>query len=464
MSNQVSHVDHNTEHFDWSPQVGAEATVSRLLDLFMQKSKASEDFAKRMRRESGTRFRDWVDFIEVPEDSDLTSELEANGFTCIPSRESEQVWVHEEGLFPEIVLSGRTNMRVGIKVDSVAKFLCTWRMKTDHVIDGEPFSLIRRSMIFSDPGAELWVIERYGSRSFDIPDYDPAKAIKGVSHLESMRRRPRDFQEDDHAWAILNAMVDAAITDIGVHQTCAYFFLAEREYWESRNNAAQFQKKRQDLLGLGWANHDHHTFRSSRAGFPKLIALLEKLGFECRERFYAGEQAGWGAQVLEQKECHFTVFADVDMSPEEVAGDFAHQVFKPHDYLGTVGLWVGLHGESVLQAGMHHLECQFDFEALRDQMEAAGFACMDPFTDWDYLKQQFTVGERWEVSESRVNRLVESDMITGPQATQFLSQGAIGSHLENLERHGGYKGFNQSGVSDIISRTDPRAQSGLRGG
>ena len=40
-----------------------------------------------------------------------------------------------------------------------------------------------------------------------------------------------------------------------------------------------------------------------------------------------------------------------------------------------------------------------------------------------------------------------------------LMLGAIGSHLENLERNDGYKGFNQHGVSDIISRTDPRKQN-----
>ena len=33
---------------------------------------------------------------------------------------------------------------------------------------------------------------------------------------------------------------------------------------------------------------------------------------------------------------------------------------------------------------------------------------------------------------------------------------AIGSHLENLERNDGYKGFNQQGVSEIITNTDPR--------
>jgi hypothetical protein len=38
----------------------------------------------------------------------------------------------------------------------------------------------------------------------------------------------------------------------------------------------------------------------------------------------------------------------------------------------------------------------------------------------------------------------------------LFRSGAIGSHLENLERNDGYKGFNQQGVSDIISKTDPR--------
>ena len=46
--------------------------------------------------------------------------------------------------------------------------------------------------------------------------------------------------------------------------------------------------------------------------------------------------------------------------------------------------------------------------------------------------------------------------ITPEQAKQFREQGAIGSHLENLERNEGFKGFNQTGVSEIIAATDPR--------
>jgi hypothetical protein len=35
-------------------------------------------------------------------------------------------------------------------------------------------------------------------------------------------------------------------------------------------------------------------------------------------------------------------------------------------------------------------------------------------------------------------------------------QGAFGSHLEILERNDGFKGFNQTGISEIVLRTDPR--------
>ena len=75
---------------------------------------------------------------------------------------------------------------------------------------------------------------------------------------------------------------------------------------------------------------------------------------------------------------------------------------------------------------------------------------MDPFTTFPYLRQAFTEGERWPVSELRLMRLVQSGKLSKAQAHFFRMQGgAIGSHLENLERNDGYKGFNQKGVSDI---------------
>ena len=60
-----------------------------------------------------------------------------------------------------------------------------------------------------------------------------------------------------------------------------------RATWSSRpsastgsraTRAARVQKARQDRLGLGWANHDHHTFRCSRRFFPRLIGMFAPAG------------------------------------------------------------------------------------------------------------------------------------------------------------------------------------------
>jgi hypothetical protein len=115
-----------------------------------------------------------------------------------------------------------------------------------------------------------------------------------------------------------------------------------------------------------------------------------------------------------------------------------------------------LHGEAFLEAGMHHLECQFDFDAARAQLAEAGVETMAPFTDFPFLRQAFTTGEMWPVNPQRIDQLAAQCRISAEQADRFRREGALGSHLEILERNDGYKGFNQTGVSDIISRTDPR--------
>ena len=245
---------------------------------------------------------------------------------------------------------------------------------------------------------------------------------------------------------------------MGVWRACDEFFAAERAYWQGKNQAGRIQYARQQQFGLGWANHDHHTYRSSRHCFHRLVHVLEMLGLECRERFYAGREAGWGAQVMEQPYTGIIVFADVDLAPDEIVRDFSHEPLPPRQQLGTVGLWCALHGEAILQAGMHHLECQFDFEAARSQLASLGANSMNPFTDLPHLRQSFTVGERWSVRENRVVRAVQHGWITEAQADTFLRDGAIGSHLEVLQRNDGFKGFNPKGISDIILETDPRGQ------
>ncbi len=159
---------------------------------------------------------------------------------------------------------------------------------------------------------------------------------------------------------------------------------------------------------------------------------------------------------MENPTAGLTLFLDVDLAPEEVATEFSREELTDRDQLGTVGLWCALHGDSILLAGMHHLAAQFDFTRLTSDIARFGVGYMAPFSNFPYLKQAFSVAEQWAVDPARVEKLVRDKLITNEEGERFLSQGAVGSHLENIERREGYKGFNRKNVSAIIRATDPR--------
>jgi len=60
------------------------------------------------------------------------------------------------------------------------------------------------------------------------------------------------------------------------------------------------------------------------------------------------------------------------------------------------------------------------------------------------------------VDPRRIEAAVAAGWITPEEAAKFLAEGAVGSHLEILQRREGYKGFNQQAVGAILSETDPR--------
>ncbi len=455
--------------FDWVPHPQAAMKIKAALTSFLASFLPAAILAGEMTSHTSTRFSDWVDTLFLPYSTHEQDTWLSLGFvpldTIVPQpildNQSALAILHHPGaLFPQIVLWNSPHIGVAIKVDSVTDFLQAHALSHDIPILGGPYSKLRIASAWSCPTHTLFAIERHGTRSYRplIPT-DPDR-IKTITHLESFTHRRRNFNTDEEGFTHAQNLIHAAIDDLGQSQACDLFFQVERHYWQSRNTAAQIQKKRQDTLGLGWANHDHHTYRSSRAGFKPLIDSLLLLGFKPRERFYAGADAGWGAQVLDHETTGITVFADVDLSPHEVAGNFAQTGLSPSASLGTVGLWCALHGESFLQAGMHHLECQFDFTALRQQLQDRhGIAMMKPFTDFSFLRQAFTQGEVWPVDPARLAALRAQNLITPEQADKFAKEGALGSHLENLQREDGFKGFNQTGINQIIQQTDPRNQA-----
>jgi hypothetical protein len=441
--------------FQWKTHPQATALAFRSVEKLRRASPWLTAWADQLSIKTGTRLTDWVERVSVKATKE---ELTSVGFVPL-LQAGEGVWQHPHAKLPLVIESGPSDgMLLALRVDSILDFANANRLAGRERVVGRPGADVRKLLIDRTVAAEVWGVEAHGTRSWEPSDHVELALL--AEWTERFRLRERTTPTDaDTSFHDLIALIKQGAKELGQGRAADLFFATERHFWQSRNKAGQIQKMRQDQLGLGWANHDHHTYRSSRWAFVDLVHAMELLGMECRERFYAGEHAGWGAQVMEHPTAGVVVFADVDLGPHEVTGDFAHQPFDSAvgtDALGTVGLWCALHGEAVLRAGMHHLECQFDFAAARSQMESWGVASLKPFTDLAHLRQSFTVAEHWEVAPNRVERALQAKWITPIQAEQFLRDGALGSHLEILERNDGFKGFNPHGISEIIRDTDPR--------
>ena len=432
----------------WEPQPAGARWIAECVNRFRATHSAVSNFESILRSETGTRLADWVDHLIV---RDIRG-IESAGFIKAPDG-----WYEHPGALLPPVWQGDTD-RMLLRVDSVSDFAVANCQRFELALTGAPLDPFRTALfVDSSASAEFGVIERQGCNIRKPPAALSDRQKLEIQEVrERLRHRRRKFDSDDVAFEYTRALIEQAIGLVGRDMTCQLFFEGERAYWQARNRAGRVQYMRQTAIGVGWGNHDHHTYRSSRVCFSRLIALLEQMGFVCRERFYAGRDAGWGAQVIEQPVCGVVIFADVDLSPEEISGDFSRQPLLPRNELGTIGLWCALHGEAMFQAGLHHLECQFDYDGARSQLEELGIRCMKPFTDFPFLRQCFTEGELWKVDPKRIEQTCSAGLITRDQADRFAAEGAVGSHLEILERNDGYRGFNQTGINEIIRKTDPR--------
>ena len=440
--------------FDWGLYKEAEEFVKSRTAQFLSKNHFANELSKRMPDETSTTFFNWIDHIAIPESSVRTRDLERMGFIEKKSKEESAVFVHPSSYLFPVLLRKRADTEVALKPEELDSFLQI--LGKGVKVEGSPFSHFRKASINNENGFILSAIERRGYDGFSQSESEDIDRY--ISMLSSFLNRKRFFESDEEGLSETKKAIAKAVKNLDSARVSDAFFRAERLYWERRNKAGQIQKSRQERLGLGWGNQDHHTYRSSRANFLSMIKIFESMGYKCRERYYAGEEAKWGAQILEHPTCNIVVFTDVDLYPEETKIDFAHEGLEDRTTLGTVGLWVGLHGESILQAGMHHLEARFDFDKLSKDLPGFGVEVMPPFSYFEFLKQAFTVGERWGVEKKRLDTLLSKGSITKDQYETFLKNGAIGSHMENLERRQGFKGFNKSSVTKIIKATDPRMQ------
>ena len=446
----------------WLRHPEAAAFVREQLDQFTANLPPVGALQARMMAQTNNRMADWLDHLVLADGDAVQGRLADLGFEPedVPAEPGDVVYHHPGGVFPWLLLRKETAAAPGdvvaaaISVEDAGDFLMAQRVVAP--IEGSVLGPYRRARVWQSGGREFLAVERRGHRGFVPLTMEPDYPLCYLRACEQWATRPRLFDDARAGMEHTLALARSLVGDLGTDAAAWAFLHTEQTCWQQRNRAGQIQKNRQDSLGLGLANREHAAFRSSRETFTLLIQILETLGFYPRERFYAGAEAGWGAQVMVQPACRFAIFADVDLSPDEVEGDFAHQSLAPRRELGSIGLWCGLHGEAMLAAGPHHFACRLDFDAAIQALAEQGIKAMHPFSDFAYLKQTFTRGERWRPTEERLERMVTAGQINASQRECFSDDGAVSSHLEIIQRDEGFKGFNQQTVSDIIRRTDPR--------
>ncbi|MFM7186947.1 MAG: hypothetical protein ACKO14_03935 [Armatimonadota bacterium] len=435
----------------WPRRIAAAALVNDIITAVVDNHPFVHLLTKRLAN-VGVDIASIVDFIVIPSDHfrqdwtnagyvrhDGVAEL---GFAC-PDAQLPSV----------LVCPVATTSKLYLRVESIEDFLSANNLR--HVA---VYGTNDADLRFTDElvtGSNCYLVQRSGARGYSVTSH-PESYAEALAQTRCMfRDRSRTGDDLSDTRGAVQAFI-AAEALVGTGRAVDEFFAAEREYWMSRNAAGRWQKSRQDTIGIGWANHDHHTYRSSREAFQGLIQLFLRMGFTLRERFYAGEEAGWGAQIAEHPVSRVVIFADVDITADELNTDFGITALPPSDKLGTIGLWCALHGGAIGLAGMHHLEAEFIHTIVRDSYIRDGGTVMNPFTDIEVLWQAFTSAEKWTVDSERLERLVRDGLLDEGTAQQFFVNGAPGSHLEILQRWDGFKGFNKTGISDIISKTDPR--------
>ncbi len=445
----------------FSPHPQLQRSLDETLARLCARSPWLRRFSSALHEQTGERLLGRIDHLALPSEP-YGALLREAGFEMESAEGAETRARRADAFVPAIYLHDSGRARCALKVESLAEFVLRypgadpgWR------IEGSEGAPLRRCRVASDSEIDVWVLERWGSTGWHAEDRSPQERELARERLDAFRRRPRDEGPGnadalEERFVELRELIVASARELGADWTSALFFRAEREHWQSSTPAAQRVGQRQNAWGLGWANHDHHTYRCSRPWLSDAVGVLELLGLRPREAFHAGAEAGWGAQVLDHPRLPFLTFVDVDLSPEELRIDFAHRGLPASDELGTVGLWCGLHGEAMFAAGLHHLACHYDFDAIASQLRARDIELMPPFADLPELRQAFTRAERRPVRPERIERLLSLGLITETEARAFRREGALGSHLELIERKQAYKGFHQKGINEIIRGTDPR--------
>ncbi len=281
----------HSEQVQWKRQPEAERFVVNLLNQFEAYMPPFRRLGALLMVRTGSRLADWVDHLVLADGDRPAGELAALGFEVeeVAARRGDRVYHHPGAILPRVLIRAGTDtppgsvQAVALQVESVSAFQMAHRISSH--IEGSPLGPYRCGAAWRVDGREVAVVERRGHAGFVPVDMPPDHAGRWLRSFERWATRQRTFEDELEGMRHTLALAQALVGELGVDSAAWAAFAAERAYWQQRNRAGQVQKERQDSLGLGWANHDHQAFRSSRRPFPgssgswKSLAFIRGSGF-----------------------------------------------------------------------------------------------------------------------------------------------------------------------------------------
>lgn len=394
-----------------SQDVAAEALLHSALSQACARSLAIRRCFDTLMADCAVRPRDIVDSIIWPFEP---AAVERAGWRLLPSG----AWRHRQSVLPDIAIRSRPALWIAVEdIETLAA-----RLGVNPLIEGAAFGFMRKATLI-EGDIELAAVERRGVRGLDIPPMAARRLRRARLRGQDLRTRKRHFRNAEAGLHYVHRLVEAAVSDLGANLACALFLSAEREYWARHCSAAAVWRRRLDKTGLGWAHAEHYGYCVSRDMLDPTLDVMSLLGFEATSETFDGH--GSSALVLEQRALRCTATLQFDHAEGPTAV-----------WLHNAGIWTFLHGESILEGGLHFVSTRADADASAAMLAAEDFGCSIERSGL-FTHQAIGKAEPRPVAQTRVDALERAGFIGREQAEAYRLNGAPASHLRFIEHAAG---------------------------
>ncbi|MBI5141733.1 MAG: hypothetical protein HZA20_06015 [Nitrospirae bacterium] len=372
--------------FVWEEYPETEAMVASLIREACEKSEEINRVTHQISSRTFSRISDWIESFTLS--GALMYEIERLGYRLWTTIYGQKIFIHPRGCFPALrVFPGPVQVVRGItlKIESLTVFRHLGGFYGE--LDGTPGSGYSRILLSDTGGTLLFAAEK--NADMWMPEEMDSSGVQDIMEArELILKRRRAFDRGEDGWKYTERIINRVIGLVGRDRCASMFLDSERRIWEVCCPAAMALKSLHDKLGLGWGNHDHHVFRSSRKNFHHLIAIFELMGFGRRERFLRGADANeWGVQALEQPSIGAVALVELDASRDEMNDEILEGGLDELKTPGVVGKWVGERGESIFGGYMHRLALRYDYDELRRNLPSLGLDISEPYAGAPSVRQ-----------------------------------------------------------------------------